>query len=108
MEASENKAPLSNVGLFLASAVGQIMRTDVAILEADMTAEDALRAMQEKNARNVLVSVKGEVVGIVSKTDVLFKVTYEGRNPSKVRVREIMSSPVLAVGPQTTIKEALS
>lgn len=106
--AFESTAPLSNVGMFLASPVGRVMRSDVAILEADMTAEDALQAMQEKKARNVLVSRKGEVVGLVSKTDILFKVTSQGRGPSKVRVREIMTSPVLAVGPQTTIREALS
>jgi CBS domain-containing protein len=106
--ASESTAPLSNVGMFLASPVGRVMGSDVAILEADMTAEDALQAMQEKKARNVLVSRKGEVVGLVSKTDILFKVTSQGRGPSKVRVREIMTSPVLAVGPQTTIREALS
>jgi CBS domain-containing protein len=106
--ASESAAPLSNVGMFLASPVGRVMRSDVAILEADMTAEDALQAMQERKARNVLVSRKGEVVGLVSKTDILFKVTSQGRGPSKVRVREIMTSPVLAVGPQTTIREALS
>jgi CBS domain-containing protein len=106
--ASKSTAPLSNVGMFLASPVGRVMRSDVAILEADMTAEDALQAMQEKKARNVLVSRKGEVVGLVSKTDILFKVTSQGRGPSKVRVREIMTSPVLAVGPQTTIREALS
>jgi signal-transduction protein with cAMP-binding, CBS, and nucleotidyltransferase domain len=94
--------------MFLAAPAGQIMRSDVAILEADRTAEDALQAMQEKNARNILVSTKGEVVGIVSKTDILFKVISQGRNSSKVKVREIMSSPVLAVGPQTTIREALS
>jgi CBS domain-containing protein len=35
------------------------MRSDVAILEADMTTDDAIEAMQEKNARNVLVSVRG-------------------------------------------------
>ena len=84
------------------------MRSDVAILESDKTADDAIDAMQEKNARNVLVSVRGEIVGIISKTDILFKVTSQGRNPSKVRLREIMNSPVLAVNPQTTIKEALS
>jgi signal-transduction protein with cAMP-binding, CBS, and nucleotidyltransferase domain len=104
----KNSASLSNVGMFLVSPVGRIMRSDVAILEADTTAEDALRAMQEKNARNILVSTKGEVMGIVSKTDILFKVRSQGRSPSKVKLREIMSSPVLAVGPQTTIREALS
>ncbi len=84
------------------------MRSDVAILESDKTTDEAIQAMREKNARNILVSVKGEIVGIVSKTDILFKVTSQGRNPSKVRLREIMTSPVLAVNPQTTIKEALS
>jgi signal-transduction protein with cAMP-binding, CBS, and nucleotidyltransferase domain len=108
MVAPESDAPFSNVGMFLASPVGRVMRSDVALLEADMTAEDALQAMQEKKARNVLVSTKGEVVGIVSKTDILFKVTSEGRGPSKAKLREIMTSPVLAVGPQTTIREALS
>lgn len=84
------------------------MRSDVAILESDKTTDEAIQAMQEKNARNILVSVRGEIVGIVSKTDILFKVTSQGRNPSKVKLREIMTSPVLAVNPQTTIKEALS
>jgi CBS domain-containing protein len=95
----KSSSSLSNVGLFLGSPVGRIMRSDVAILEADMTAQEALDAMQERNARNVLISTKGEVVGIVSKTDILFKVTSLGRNASRVRVREIMSSPVLAAGP---------
>jgi len=97
-----------NIAGFLASPVGQVMKADVAILETSSTAEDALKAMQEKNARSILVSNKGEVVGIVSKTDILFKITSQGRNPAKVKLREIMSSPVLAVNPQTTIKEALA
>ena len=96
------------MGTLLGSPVGEIMRSDVAILEADRTTDDAIEAMQEKNARNVLVSVRGEIVGIISKTDILFKVTSQGRNPSKVKLREIMNSPVLAVNPQTTVKEALS
>jgi signal-transduction protein with cAMP-binding, CBS, and nucleotidyltransferase domain len=98
----------SNVGALMASHVGEIMRADVAILESDKTTDVAIEAMQEKNARNVLVSVRGEIVGIVSKTDILFKVTSQGRNPGKVRLREIMTSPVLAVNPQTTVREALA
>jgi signal-transduction protein with cAMP-binding, CBS, and nucleotidyltransferase domain len=103
-----NAAGPANVRALLASPVGKIMRSDVAILESDKTTDVAIEAMQEKNARNVLVSVRGEIVGIVSKTDILFKVTSQGRNPGKVKLREIMTSPVLAVNPQTTITEALS
>ena len=97
-----------NIAALLIMPVGEVMRSDVATLETSSTAEDALTAMQEKNARSILVSNKGEVVGIVSKTDILFKVTSQGRNPGKVKLREIMTSPVLAVNPQTTIKEALA
>jgi CBS domain-containing protein len=97
-----------NIAALLAMPVGAVMRSDVAILETDSTAEKAIEAMQEKNARSILVSNKGEVVGIVSKTDVLFKVTSQGRNPGKVKLREIMTSPVTAVNPQTTIKDALA
>ncbi|MEO9320447.1 MAG: CBS domain-containing protein [Nitrososphaera sp.] len=91
----------------MSSPVGEVMRTDVAVLEFDASVQEALNNMQEKNLRSVLVAHKGEVVGLVSKTDVLFKVTSQGKNPSKVRVREVMSSPVVAVNPQTTIQEAL-
>jgi predicted transcriptional regulator len=102
-----NSGIAPNVAALLTRPVGEVMRADVAILESGSTVEDALNAMQEKNARSILVSNRGEVVGIVSKTDVLFKVTSQGRNPGKVKLREIMTSPVVAVGPQTTIKEAL-
>ena len=64
--------------------------------------------MKEKHARSVLASHLREVVGIVSKTDILFKVMSQGRNPGKVRLREIMTSPVLTVGPHNTIQETLS
>ena len=106
--APNNSLIAPNVAALLVMPVGEVMRSDIATLESGSTVEDALRAMQEKTARSILVSNKGEVVGIVSKTDVLFKVTSQGRNPGKVKLREIMTSPVLAVNPQTTIKEALS
>ena len=83
------------------------MNLNVIIREADSTVQDAIEVLKEKNQRSVLVSHKGEVVGLVSKTDNLYKVTYEGRNPSKVRLREIMTSPVLAVDPKSTVKDAL-
>lgn len=78
------------------------------ILEGDKFADEALSLMKEKHVRNVLASHMGEVVGIVSKTDILFKVMSQGRNSGKVRLREIMTSPVLAVGPQNTVQKTLS
>src|SRR5919198_1262381 len=98
----------TTVSSLLSSPVGVVLMPDVVILESDATVDEATKLMKEKNSRSVLVSIRGEVVGIVSKTDILFKVISQNRNTSKVRLREIMTCPVLAVGPTTTIKEALS
>jgi signal-transduction protein with cAMP-binding, CBS, and nucleotidyltransferase domain len=103
----EDSIPTS-VTSFLSSPVGVVLMPDVLILESDATVDEATKLMKEKNSRSVLASIRGEVVGIVSKTDILFKVISQNRNTSKVRLREIMTCPVLAVGPTTTVKEALS
>jgi CBS-domain-containing membrane protein len=86
-----------------------MLNRDVIILESDRFANEAVKDMKERNARSILVSGDNrEVVGIVSKTDILFKVMSRGRNPAKVKLREIMNSPVLAVNPKTTVQETLS
>ena len=106
-EQSSAHAP-DNINSLLLSPIGTVLSTDLIILESDNSAKEAYEFMEERNARCVLASHKGEVVGIVSKTDILFKVLGQDRNPAKVKLREIMSSPVLAVEPTSTVKEALS
>jgi signal-transduction protein with cAMP-binding, CBS, and nucleotidyltransferase domain len=106
-EQSSAHAP-DNINSLLLSPIGAVLSTDLIIVESDKSAKEAYDIMEERNARCVLASHKGEVVGIVSKTDILFKVLGQDRNPAKVKLREIMSSPVLAVEPTTTVKEALS
>ena len=92
----------------MSTPIEHYIDTNVVILESDKFTDEALNLMKEKGIRSILVSHLGEVMGIVSKTDILFKVMSQGRNPGKVRIREIMTSPVLAVGPHNTIQETLS
>ena len=97
-----------NITALLDSPVELFLDTNVAIMEGEKYADEALRTMKERGVRSILVSHVGEVIGIVSKTDVLFKVMSQGRNPAKVRLREIMTSPVLAVGPHNSVQETLA
>src|SRR5437773_7863288 len=97
-----------DISSLLSTPIEHYIDTNVVILESDKFTDEALNLMKEKCIRSILVSRLGEVVGIVSKTDILFKVMSQGRNPSKVKLREIMTCPVLAVGPKATVKEALS
>ena len=98
-----------NITSFLSSPIELMLNRDVIILESDRFANEAVKDMKERNARSILVSGDNrEVVGIVSKTDILFKVMSRGRNPAKVKLSEVMNSPVLAVDPKTTVQETLS
>ncbi|TLY11898.1 MAG: CBS domain-containing protein [Thaumarchaeota archaeon] len=97
-----------DISSLLSTPIEHYIDTNVVILESDKFTDEALNLMKEKGIRSILVSHLGEVMGIVSKTDILFKVMSQGRNPGKVRIREIMTSPVLAVGPNNTIQETLS
>jgi CBS domain-containing protein len=97
-----------DISALLSGPIEPFINTNVAILEGEKFTDEALMLMKEREVRSILVSHVGEVIGIVSKTDILFKVMSQGRNPSKVKLREIMTSPVLAVNPQNTVQETLS
>ena len=97
-----------DITALLSTPIENFINTNVVIMESDKYTDEALALIKERGVRSVLASHQGEVVGIVSKTDILFKVMSQGRNPGKVRLREIMTSPVLAVGPHNTVQETLS
>ena len=102
-----NPAPTTLPSL-LSSPVGIVLKPDVIILESSANVGEAIKFMTDKNSRSVLVSNRGEIIGVVSKTDILFRVISQNRSPDKVKLREIMTCPVLAVRPNSTVSEALS
>src|SRR5574341_161170 len=98
----------SDMGTVLNASIQSIMDLDVIILDSNNSVADAVEKMKDKNSRSVLVTHTGEIIGIVSKTDILFKVMGRGKDPVKAKLREIMSSPVLTIPPSSTVGEALS
>lgn len=104
----ENNPAPSTLPTLLSSPVGIVLKPDVIILESSANVGEAIKLMTDKNSRSVLVSNRGEIIGVVSKTDILFRVISQNRSPDKVKLREIMTCPVLAVRPNSTVSEALS
>ncbi|MGI0018934.1 MAG: CBS domain-containing protein [Nitrososphaera sp.] len=98
----------NDITSLLSMPIEHFINMNVAIMEGDKYIDQALEMMKEKGVRSVLVSHQGEVMGIVSKTDILFKVMSQGRNPGKVRLREVMTSPVLAVDPKSSVQDTLA
>ena len=85
------------------------MNSNVIILEQSRTVADAITAMKDNLVRSILVSDHGEqVIGLVSKTDVLFKVVAIHKSPAKIQIKEVMSAPVISIPPEMSIVDALS
>jgi CBS domain-containing protein len=81
---------------------------EVLEIEADASVLDAVKRMVEANIGSLLVRDDGEVAGIVTERDYLRSVALEGPTDEQVTVREIMSSPLIVVSPETTIDECMA
>src|SRR5690606_31920396 len=68
---------------------------------------DAVRQMAERHIGALLVIEGDRLEGIVSERDYARKVVLAGRSSSTTAVREIMSSPVVTIGPDNTVDDAM-
>jgi CBS domain-containing protein len=76
-------------------------------IDADATVLEAVQQMVAMNVGSLLVTVEGEVSGIVTERDYLRRVTLEDRT-EQAPVREIMSAPLVVATPDTTIDECMA
>jgi CBS domain-containing protein len=81
---------------------------DVLRIEADASVFEAVKRMVEANVASLLVTEGGEIRGIITERDYLRRVALEGRTDKGIAVREIMSSPLIVVTPQTTVDECMA
>jgi CBS domain-containing protein len=68
---------------------------------------DAVRAMAEKHIGALLVMEAGRLEGIISERDYARKVVLKGRSSITTAVREIMSAPVVTIGPEQSVDDAM-
>jgi len=81
---------------------------EVLEIEADASALEAVKRMVEANIGSLLVRDDAEIAGIVTERDYLRSVALKGPTDEQVTVREIMSSPLIVVSPETTIDECMA
>jgi len=86
--------------------VGDVMRKGVITLQQDETVFNAAKVLKGNVIGSVIVLRKSEPVGIITERDMVFKVIAEGKDPKKVKLKDVMSSPLKAVGPEVDIEDA--
>jgi len=103
LAASGQRGEMNQLSEILAEKGDEVLKID-----ADSSVFEAVKRMVEANVGSLLVTEGGKITGIVTERDYLRRVTLEGRTDQETAVREIMSSPLIVVTPQTTIDECMA
>ena len=82
--------------------------SEVYEIDASASVFEAVKRMVELNVGSLLVTDAGQVAGILTERDYLRRVALEGRTDRETEVREIMSSPLVVVNPETTVDECMA
>ncbi|MBK1990856.1 CBS domain-containing protein [Sphaerospermopsis aphanizomenoides BCCUSP55] len=79
-----------------------VMTKDVAMIRCSATVNEAVKLMQARDWRALLVDRRHpqDAYGIVTESDIVYQVIAYGKDPSKVRVYEIMTKPCIVVNPE--------
>ena len=87
--------------------VEDVMSRDVLIVSPDLTVPDVARMMSEKEATSALVVEHDKPLGIVTEHDFLARLLALNKEARTTKIREIMSSPVVDIGPEVSIFDAI-
>jgi transcriptional regulator with GAF, ATPase, and Fis domain len=93
--------------LWVPLAAADVMRTDVVTICSDETVASAAKIMSENHVSCVVVMDNGSVAGILTETDFLKRVAVREKGFDRIKVREIMSSPVETISPDLSVFDAI-
>jgi CBS domain-containing protein len=91
-------------------SIGSVLKKkghEICSVAPDATVYDAIALMAAKNVAAVLVISESQLVGIISARDYGRKVVLEGKSSRDVRVREIMTTSLVTITPETTVLDAM-
>ena len=87
--------------------VSEIMTTDVIhTITDEASAGDAAKQMKTVHRGCLIIVKQGQPVGIVTERDLVQRVMAVGANASEVRISEVMSSPLVFIGPEALVTDA--
>jgi signal-transduction protein with cAMP-binding, CBS, and nucleotidyltransferase domain len=81
------------------------MKTNPLSVKPNTTVQEAAELMKKKGIGNCIV-VDKKPVGIITESDILKKVVALDQKASKVKVKDIMTTPIIVIDPNIYLEEA--
>jgi CBS domain-containing protein len=88
--------------------VKNFMRSEIVTIDVEASAFEASKIMAEKGIGYLIALKKCQPIGIVTERDLVQKVMANKKDPSKVKVSEFMSTPLITIDPDASIGDAAS
>ena len=91
--------------------VRQLLRrkgTSVITIDPGATVYDAIATMVDHNVGAIVATVDGALAGIFTERDYLRRIVLRGRTSKTTALKEVMTTDLITVGPDTTVEAALS
>ena len=84
-----------------------IMTTPVVTISASATVAEAMQVIAEKRLRGLMVEPgdSEDSYGIVTNSDIVYRVAAVGKNPETVKIGEVMTKPCIEIDPEMTVQE---
>jgi CBS domain-containing protein len=90
----------------VAVRVRDLMSRSLISISAEDTVTEAARLMDRKRIHSILIGRGKEFSGIITDLDIVSRVVSKGLDPSRVKVGEVMTSPLVSISEHATIEEA--
>ncbi len=88
--------------------VREAMSSPVVTVGEENSVVEAAKIMSKQGIGAIIVnSADGQPVGIVTERDLVFRVIAKDRVPRELKVKEVMSSPLKMVDPETSLEDAM-
>ena len=87
--------------------VEDIMEKEVFTIDPESKISKAARVMSEELIGYILILKDDDLIGILTERDIISEVVAEEISPSEMKVKELMSSPVITVDLKVSVKESV-
>lgn len=87
-------------------SVAEIMNKAVIIMDISSDIPAIAREMVSREAGSVIITEQGKAMGIITERDLVEGIVAKDRRPSEMKASEILSTPLVTVGPETSVIEA--